>query len=345
MIPGLSIQALLTVHVAVSLIGIATGLVAMPALAQTAPEQSAQVEEIVVTGSRIARPDLTSTSPVAAVGEKELQQSGVVNTENLLNTLPQAVPGITSNVNNGSNGTATVNLRGLSPSRTLVLLNGQRLANTPIGVAAVDANLLPSAAIGRVEVLKDGAAATYGSDAIGGVVNFITNKQLEGLVVSGDYRFIDGSDGDYNFSVSAGKVWDRFDVFVSAGYQFKADLPVIERDWATREFNENPEATWSTGSSPFSFLPVAANFTPTGARRASPPKTASSIAPSRGSSGRSFIPESKVSRSFMESRFQGFVLLIRQSAHDPSKNNWATSRGGDAARVFRSTPPFAWSNS
>src|SRR5687768_10943186 len=97
-------------------------LFAAPAYAQ----EEGAVEELVVTGSRIARQDLSSVSPVATVGDTELKQSGVVNTEDLLATLPQAVPGITSSVNNGNGGFATVNLRGLGANRTLVLVDGKR---------------------------------------------------------------------------------------------------------------------------------------------------------------------------------------------------------------------------
>src|SRR5207253_9094803 len=106
--------------------------------------------------------------------------------------------------------------------RTLTLFNGHRL---PLAFAiAPDPNKLPLAAIGRVEVLKDGAAATYGSDAIGGVVNFITKRSFDGLEVSADYRQINGSRGDdYGASVVAGKVWDNLDVMVSGEYHHRSE--------------------------------------------------------------------------------------------------------------------------
>ena len=86
----------------------------------------------------------------------------------------------------GAEGSATINLRGLGPARTLVLWNGHRLVNAPtLNGASPDINILPFAAIGRIEVLKDGAAATYGSDAIAGVVNFITRKNTDGLELTG----------------------------------------------------------------------------------------------------------------------------------------------------------------
>jgi iron complex outermembrane receptor protein len=202
-------------------------LPAVGAFAQTAPAaETAQVEEIVVTGSRIARPDLVSSSPVASVGEKELQQSGVVNTENLLNTLPQAVPGVTSTVNNGNNGYATVNLRGLNAVRTLVLVDGKRQTpTTQDGV--VDINLIPPALIKRIEVLSGGGSAVYGSDAIAGVVNFILKTDFEGLEFSTGYQVSrDGQAPIYSSSLTMGANFaDRKgNVVLSLGYNKREAL-------------------------------------------------------------------------------------------------------------------------
>lgn len=197
------------------------------AFAQTAPApETAAVEEIVVTGSRIARPDLVSSSPVAQVGEKELQQSGVVNTENLLNTLPQAVPGLTSTVNNGGNGTATVNLRGLGSNRTLVLVDGKR--QTPTTQAgAVDLNLIPPALIKSIQVLSGGGSAVYGSDAISGVVNFIMKTDFEGVELSTGYQVSrDGEAPIYSASMTMGSNFaDRKgNVVLSLGYNKREAL-------------------------------------------------------------------------------------------------------------------------
>lgn len=206
---------------------------AMPAFAQTAPaaEEAAQVEEIVVTGSRIARPDLVSSSPVATVGEKELEQSGVVNTENLLNTLPQAVPGITSTVNNGSNGTATVNLRGLGSNRTLVLVDGKRQTPTT-STGTVDINLIPPALIKRIEVVSGGGAAVYGSDAVSGVVNFILKNDFEGMEVSAGYQATDDGEapiysGDVTFGANFAD--RKGNVVLSLGYNKREALTQGER--------------------------------------------------------------------------------------------------------------------
>lgn len=145
------------------------------------------IEEIVVTGTRIKKRNLISTSPVTQVDSEEFTFQGITRVEDLLNNLPQTVADQSSKVNNGSTGTATVDLRGLQPVRTLTLLNGRRLpAGTPADPVA-DINQIPGILIDRVEVLTGGASATYGSDAIAGVVNFITDTDFEGIQF--DYQY------------------------------------------------------------------------------------------------------------------------------------------------------------
>jgi iron complex outermembrane receptor protein len=165
----------------------------------------------------------------------------------------------------GSEGSGTINLRGLGASRTLVLLDGKRLAPNPFAFAgngSVDTNILPLAAVGRIEILKDGAAATYGSDAVAGVVNFITRSGFEGFEVGGDYKFVDGSDGDYTVNAVGGWTTDFGNFLLAAGYQHRSELASTERDWAIRDFLGNPQGGWSLVGNPGSFLPVGAAFTP-----------------------------------------------------------------------------------
>jgi len=198
-------------------------LVAAPAYAQ-------EVEELVVTGSRIARQDLTSVSPVATVGEAEMKAQGVVNTENLLATLPQAAPGVTGTVNNGNGGIATVNLRGLGSIRTLVLVDGKRQIPTT-STGSVDINLIPPAMIDRIEVMTGGASAVYGSDAISGVVNFILKRNFEGFETRAGFSATDEGDAKiYDWSATAGASFDRGNVMLSLGYNkreafFQGDSP------------------------------------------------------------------------------------------------------------------------
>ena len=138
-------------------------------------EESA--DAIVVTGTRIKRPDLESNSPITSVGSQELKYQGAVNVENVLNRLPQFTPDTADSVSNGSDGTSNINLRNLGSNRVLVLVNGQRL----MPQQAVDLNAIPSTLIDRVDVLTGGASAVYGSDAVSGVVNFVLKDHFDGL--------------------------------------------------------------------------------------------------------------------------------------------------------------------
>ncbi len=249
-----------------SSLALAIALTAGAAHAQTRPDNGpTEVEEVVVTGSFIRGTPEDAALPVDVIGAEELQKRGSPSTVELLKALSvsSGVLGDTNQFDSraqGSEGSGSVNLRGLGSQRTLVLLNGRRLAINPFGAAGagiVDTNIIPAAAIGRLEVLKDGAAATYGSDAIAGVVNFITKKNFNGLEVGADYRIIDGSDGDYGLNATFGKVWDNGNVLVSAGWQHRSKLSVAQRSWANTPYLNNPEAGWSAAGSPSTFIPLA----------------------------------------------------------------------------------------
>ena len=141
--------------------------------------------DIVVTGSRIPQPNLTSSSPVTVVTAAEVKLQGTTRVEDLINSLPQSFAAQGSNVSNGSTGTATVNLRGLGTTRTLVLVNGRRLMPGDPRVPVADINFIPSSLIKRVDVLTGGASAVYGADAVAGVVNFIMDTNFTGIRVDG----------------------------------------------------------------------------------------------------------------------------------------------------------------
>ncbi|HFB64773.1 MAG TPA: TonB-dependent receptor [Aeromonadales bacterium] len=148
-------------------------------------------EVITVTGSRIKRANLSSSSPVLQVDGEDFAIHGITKVEDLLNDLPQVFPGQTSGIANGATGTATVDLRFLGAQRTLTLVNGRRLpTGSPIGGGAgADINQIPAALIDRVELLTGGASSTYGSDAVAGVVNFIMKDNFEGVEFSYQYSF------------------------------------------------------------------------------------------------------------------------------------------------------------
>lgn len=158
-------------------------------------QEEVSLEEVVVTGSRIKRADFISNSPVTSIGAEQFEITGTVNTESLLNTLPQVVPGLDRTSNNPGNGTASVDLRGLGTNRTLVLINGRRALPTSQG-GVVDINTIPTALIKNVEVVTGGASAVYGSDAVAGVVNFTLNDEYQGFGVSASYETTEDGDAD-----------------------------------------------------------------------------------------------------------------------------------------------------
>ena len=246
--------------VTASVLAVATALSAGTAAAQTTgADAPALVEEVVVTGSFIAGTPEDAALPVNVIGADELQKQGSPSTVDLIKSIP-AVQGAVGESNQfgagQTTGVGSANLRGLGAERTLVLFNGRRMATSP-GSIFVDTNLLPQSAIGRVEVLKDGAAATYGSDAIGGVINFITRKNFNGLELQGGYTYVDGSDGDYSASLTYGFTNDRSSLLLSGGYRHRSELPTVERDFAVRPYAENPQGGWSSFGNPGLYLSSA----------------------------------------------------------------------------------------
>src|SRR6201996_3176861 len=163
-------------------------LSAAPAFAADQPS-STTVGEVVVTGSRIPHPNLTSVSPLTTVGSQDIKLQGVQNVEDLINSLPQACADFGAMESNGATGTATVNLRNLGDKRTLVLVDGKRLQPGDPLLPVADLNFIPSALVDRVDVVTGGASAVYGSDAVAGVVNFIMKKDFEGLRIDVQYGF------------------------------------------------------------------------------------------------------------------------------------------------------------
>src|SRR5512145_594452 len=157
---------------------------ASPAAAQDEVDED---EAIVVTGTRLVRQDFEAISPVTTVGSEQLELTATLTTDSLLNELPQIIPGNTRTSNNaGGFDFATVDLRGLGPGRTLVLINGERVPVSSTA-GAVDINTIPASLISRIEVVTGGASAVYGSDAMSGVVNFVLKDDYEGAEVNITY--------------------------------------------------------------------------------------------------------------------------------------------------------------
>ena len=176
-----------------ALVANAAAVAAIPAAyaadAPAAADDSTPLNEVIVTGTRLIEPGLTSASPVTSVSAEQIKEQGSVRIEDLLNTLPQVFADQGSTVSNGATGEATVNLRNLGVQRTLVLINGRRLMpGDPAppqlnGVSAPDLNNIPAALVERVDVLTGGSSSTYGADAVAGVVNFVMNDHFEGVKI------------------------------------------------------------------------------------------------------------------------------------------------------------------
>jgi outer membrane receptor protein involved in Fe transport len=172
----------------------------LPADAQDEP-----LEQIVVTGSRIARPDFESASPVFSIAAEKFEETGSASVDTVLNRLPQFVPDFTSTSNNpGNGGQGNVQLRGLGTTSTLVLLDGRRLVPAN-GNGVVDVNVIPPSLIERVEIVTGGASAVYGSDAVAGVVNFRLRDDFDGWQLDGGGAQTERGDGtEYSVGLTAG---------------------------------------------------------------------------------------------------------------------------------------------
>ncbi len=253
-------QRLLTSTLLIGFAGVAT-----PAYAQDDTQDSPPVqaeadlaadaqdpnegESIIVTGSRIAqRRDLTSTSPVAVVQDEEFTLSGAVNVEQVINTLPQVIPGATSFSNNPGGGVATLNLRGLGSQRNLVLVNGRRYIFFDTN-QVVDLNTIPQFLIDSVDVVTGGASAVYGSDALVGVINFRLRSDLDGLVAGGQYSITEEGDGRrYNAYVAIGSQFadGRGHVAAYAEYYNRGQIMQADRAFSFFALGDNATATGLT---------------------------------------------------------------------------------------------------
>lgn len=173
-------------------------------LVAVASQAQDQLAEITVTGSRIMRQDYEAASPIVTINRETFEQQGVVNAEQLVNTLPQVVPSFSSGNNNPGGGQAFIDLRGLGSVRNLVLIDGKRMTPGDEN-GRVDINTIPTGLIERVEVISGGASAVYGSDAIAGAVNFILKKDFDGIEFGGQYGLSELEDAQtHSFDVTMG---------------------------------------------------------------------------------------------------------------------------------------------
>ncbi|MEE2024574.1 MULTISPECIES: TonB-dependent receptor domain-containing protein [Alkalimonas] len=263
------------VRLAIALGATATA-VSVPAVAVEV-EQSADVERIQVTGSRIRRTDMETSSPIQITSSEEIKLSGFTRVEDLMNSLPQIEAAQTAFIANGASGTATLDLRGLGATRTLVLVNGRRLQPGGLSTQSADINQIPAALVERVEVLTGGGSATYGADAVAGVVNFVMkddfegieivagasgyqhknrNKYLQGLMDNAGFEYPTGSTGidgrTYNIDLTMGGGFDggRGHATVYATWRKVEELRQGARDYSSCAFNNAGTACGGSATSP-----------------------------------------------------------------------------------------------
>ena len=213
-----------------------------------------EMEAITVTGSRIKSDEHLTPAPVVVLSRNEIKVRGLASIGDVLQTLTVQSNAINTQANNGGDGSTRISLRGLGAHRTLVLLNGRRFVPGGTGAnSSVDLNAIPASAVERVEVLKDGASAVYGSDAVGGVVNIITRSETEGL----EFEFYQGVSGEgdgesLDISVTAGLTSEKGSVLFSAGYHNRKPVWTGNRPFSTEDKTydwEKNDGTYATSGS------------------------------------------------------------------------------------------------
>jgi outer membrane receptor protein involved in Fe transport len=227
---------------AIEVVSRALGALGLLISAQFAGAQEArqEIDEVIVTGSRLARTDLSAPSPTAVINEESIQLSGDNTVERVLNELPQLSAGNNSSVNSaGGSGVLTANLRGLGATRTLTLVNGRRFIPAN-GAGSVDLSTIPNALVKRVEVITGGASAVYGSDAIAGAVNFMLRKDFEGFDFSAQLGETSSSDGqttsfDVLFGTNIGE--DAGNITLFASYSNRDPVMMQDRDFSSVPLN------------------------------------------------------------------------------------------------------------
>ena len=204
-------------------------------------EQGAKSEVITVTGSLIGRREIDSPSPVSVVDKEKLESAGVVNLGDVLQKIPAQGNALNAQNNNGGDGSTRINLRSLGPGRTLVLMNGRRIVPSGTGAdPSVDFGTIPLAMIERVEVLKDGASAIYGSDAVAGVVNVITRSNFNGTEAAAYTATTQKGDGNtYDISFVTGHSNAKGNVMFAAGYQQQDAVMAGDRPFASKTYSYN----------------------------------------------------------------------------------------------------------
>jgi outer membrane receptor protein involved in Fe transport len=229
-------------------------------------EQEAKEEVITVTGSTIERKTLTTPAPLTILSRDDLNASGRATVGDIIQQLPAQSNAINAQFNNGGDGSTRVNIRGLGAARTLTLVNGRRVVPGGNGAnASVDLNAIPLAVIERVEVLKDGASAIYGSDAVGGVVNIITRTDFDGTeasLYSGGTQKGDGFTYDASIVIGHNADNKKGNIIFSAGIQSQDPVMAGDRGYSefdkTFNFANKTEVRGGSTTTPFGRINTAA---------------------------------------------------------------------------------------
>ena len=211
---------------AVETIPVESTEVAPPAAAPVA-EDATKLDTIEVTGSRIKRSDYETAQPILVIKREDIERTGMVSIGDILQNLPQAGAALSRAFNNGGNGATEVDLRNLGSQRVLVLVNGRRWVGgvSQFNTSGVDLNTIPISVIDSIEILKDGASAVYGSDAIAGVVNIKTRRDYVGAEVRGHFDATDQGDGVQQLlSFAGGTVAGKTSVFFDVSYVNQGEL-------------------------------------------------------------------------------------------------------------------------
>jgi len=237
-----------------------------------AQPEDADIEEIAITGSRIQRDGYSAPTPVSVLNSDEIDAVAPANITDFVSTLPSVQGTATASTNsgslsNGQAGIATLNLRSLGANRTLVLLDGQRSV-TSAATGLIDINTFPQALISRVEVVTGGASAAYGSDAVGGVVNFVLDREYEGLKTK--YQYGETTYGDvpnHNFSITAGTGFaaGRGHALFSVELFDQKGEHTINRDWNNTGFFQMQNSLWTVAQNGINGQPeryIGSNIAP-----------------------------------------------------------------------------------
>src|ERR1700757_932358 len=234
---------------------------AVPAAPGAAAPSTAEVERVVVTGSNIPTAEETGPNPVDTYRPQDIEKLGIRSATDLQTFIPQEAGGtVNLNIGNGGDGTVQFNLRGLLPKETLILIDGKRVTYGSLGGAGFsggpDINLIPFSMIDHIDILKDGASAVYGSDAIAGVVNFFLIHKFRGLEIGGSYG---------NSNMGSSNDMGEWEAWIKAGTgDDKTDIVVIADFWERTGgiFSRDQDQSRRANGIPFGGIDIESSFEP-----------------------------------------------------------------------------------